>query len=268
MVHFVGAGPGAADLITIRGMELLKKADAVIYAGSLINKELLSYCKKDVRLSDSSKMTLEEVIIEMKENESKGLDTVRLHSGDPSIYGAIREQIDELCKLDVGFDVTPGVTAAMAAASCFGIEYTLPEVAQSFIITRVGGRTPVPETEKIEVFVKSGASVAVYLSTGLIKELTDRLIKAGIDKDIPAALVYKCTWNDEKKFLCRLNELSTIAGREGITNTAIILIGRTIGQVSGDTSYDRSKLYDPGFSTGFRSGTELSGEKNDSGGRE
>lgn len=256
MVHFVGAGSGAPDLITVRGMKLLEDADVVIYAGSLINTELLSYCTEGAELHDSAKMTLEQVISVMQEASDKGLDIVRLHSGDPSVYGAIREQIDELCKLDIEYDITPGVTAAMAAAASLGIEYTLPDVSQSFIITRMGGRTPVPESEKIEDYVKSGASVAVYLSTGMIRELTDRLIQSGIPGDIPAAFVYKCSWVDEKRYAGTLAELADAAADEGISSTAVILIGRAIGQGGDRIPYDRSRLYDPDFTTGFRKGTE------------
>ena len=256
MVHFIGAGPGASDLITVRGMRLLEEADVVIYAGSLINTELLSYCGKEVKLYDSAGMTLEEVISVIKEAEENGLVTVRLHSGDPSVYGAIREQMDELCKLGVKYDITPGVTAAMAAAASLGIEYTLPDVSQSFIITRMEGRTPVPEGERIEDYVKSGASVAVYLSSGMIQTLTDRLMRAGVSGDMPAAIVYKCSWTDEKRYVGTLTGLADAAANEGIANTAVILIGRAVGQGAGRISYDRSRLYDPEFTTGFRKGTE------------
>ncbi len=256
MVHFVGAGSGSPDLITVRGMKLLEKADVVIYAGSLINTELLSYCREDVQLYDSAQMTLEEVLSVMKEAAEKDLKIVRLHSGDPSVYGAVREQMDALYKLNIEYDVTPGVTAAMAAAASLGIEYTLPGVSQSFIITRMGGRTPVPEGEKIEDYVKSGASVAVYLSSGMIRGITDRLIQAGVPGDMPAAFVYKCSWADEKRYTGTLAELADAAANEGISNTAVILIGRAIGQGDDRISYGRSRLYDPEFTTGFRKGTE------------
>ena len=251
MVHFVGAGSGAADLIPVRGQRQLEEADVVIYAGSIINKELLKYCKKNAKLYDSSTLTLEEVAEIMINANRTGLDIVRLHSGDPSIYGAVREQIDILCKHNIDYDITPGVTAAMAAAASLGIEYTLPGVTQSFIITRMAGRTGVPGDESIERLVSTGASLAVYLSSGLVSELTERIISHGVTGDLPAAVVYKASWEDERRYLCKLNELPGIFEREGIRGMAVILLGRAIGQVSG-IKYERSRLYDPSFSTGYR----------------
>ena len=252
MVHFVGAGSGEADLITVRGQKLLSEADAVIYAGSLINKELLNYCKKNVTLYDSAELTLEEVIGIIKDSCDRGQDVVRLHSGDPSVYGAIREQIDALCKLDIPFDITPGVTAAMAAAASFGLEYTLPGVTQSFVVTRMAGRTDVPESESIERFVSTGASVAVYLSASLTEELSERLVSRGISENMPVAVVYKASWKDEKRFICTLGTLTETVSREGIKGLAVILIGSAIGQLVRDGLYERSKLYDPSFATGYR----------------
>ncbi|MBR1524424.1 MAG: precorrin-4 C(11)-methyltransferase [Lachnospiraceae bacterium] len=252
MVHFVGAGSGAADLITVRGQKLLSEADAVIYAGSLINKELLNYCKKNVTLYDSAELTLEEVIGIIKDSCDRGQDVVRLHSGDPSVYGAIREQIDALCKLDIPFDITPGVTAAMAAAASFGLEYTLPGVTQSFVVTRMAGRTDVPESESIERFVSTGASVAVYQSASLTEELSERLVSRGISENMPVAVVYKASWKDEKRFICTLGTLTETVSREGIKGLAVILIGSAIGQLVRDGLYERSKLYDPSFATGYR----------------
>lgn len=252
MVHFVGAGSGAADLITVRGQRLLSEADIVIYAGSLINTELLDNCRKEARLYDSSGLTLEKVTAIMKDAEDEGLDTVRLHTGDPSVFGAVREQIDELCKLDIDYDITPGVTASMACAASLGIEFTLPGVTQSFVITRIPGRTDVPETESIENFVRTGASVAVYLSSGLTRELSDRLINAGFAGDMPVAAVYKASWQDEKKFVCTLKALPEMMEKEGINGLAVILLGPAIGQLTKEGIYRRSSLYDPSFSTGYR----------------
>ncbi len=247
MVHFVGAGPGAEDLITVRGQRFLKEADVVIYAGSLVNKELLKLCKNGTEFYDSANLTLEKVIGIIRDADNRGLDTVRLHSGDPSVYGAIREQIDELCKLSIGYDITPGVTAAMAAAAELGIEFTLPEVSQTFVITRISGRTKVPENEKIEEYAASGASIAIYLSTGLLDELKDRLVKV-IPSSTPAALVYKVSRPEQIKIVSTIGELPHLARKEGINNTAVILLGKAIGQ----SGYQRSKLYDPDFETGFR----------------
>lgn len=256
MVHFIGAGSGAADLITVRGQRLLSEADVVIYAGSVINKDLLNYCRKNVTLYDSAEMTLEEIIGVIKEADRKGLQTVRLHSGDPSIYGAIQEQIEELCKLDIDFDITPGVTAAMAAAASLGMEFTLPEVAQSFVITRIAGRTDVPEAQSIEHFVSSNASVAVYLSSKLTETLTKRLTEHGLSPDTPVAVVYKASWPEEKRILCDLKSLTSIMEENNITGLAVILLGPAVGRLSGDKKTVRSRLYDPGFTTGYRKGEE------------
>lgn len=252
MVHFVGAGSGAVDLITVRGQKLLSKADVIIYAGSVINKELLNICKKNAKLYDSASLTLEEITGIIKDNDEAGLDIVRLHSGDPSIYGAVREQIDELCKLGVNYDITPGVTAATAAAASLGIEFTLPGITQSFVITRIAGRTDVPETESIERYVSTGASVAVYLSSSLSGELAERLISAGIPEDMPAAVVYKASWEEEKRFICTIGTLAGLMEKEDIKGLAVILVGQAIGQLDSDAVYERSRLYDPSFSTGFR----------------
>ena len=252
MVHFVGAGSGAVDLITVRGSELLSKADVVIYAGSVINKKLLKYCRDNAALYDSSALTLEAVIKIIKDADDAELETVRLHSGDPSVYGAIREQIDELCKLKIDYDITPGVTAAMAAAASLGMEFTLPGITQSFVITRMPGRTDVPEAESIERFVSTGASVAVYLSTGLAGDLTERLINAGMPGDAPAAVVYKASWEEEKRMICSLGTLSDRLKEEGIQGLAVILLGPALKQLTDDGAYERSRLYDPAFSTGYR----------------
>ncbi len=251
MVHFVGAGPGAADLITVRGMRLLEKADVVIYAGSLVTEELLCYCRKDVTLYDSALMTLEEVIHTIKEADGKGCDIVRLHSGDPSIYGAVREQMDALCKLGIDYDMTPGVTAAFAAASELEMEFTLPGVTQTFIITRLEGRTPVPEQESIRKLVGTGASIAIYLSAGLIERLRDNL-SGVVPDDTPAAIVYKASRVDQKMVVTTLGGLKEAAVSYGIDSTAVILLGGAVSQ----SGYARSRLYDPGFTTGFRKGKE------------
>ena len=190
MVYFVGAGPGAADLITVRGMKLLQQADVVIYAGSLVNPELLTYCKKQCEIHNSAYMTLEQVLAVMEEAEKKGFMTVRLHTGEPSIYGAVREQMDFLEKKGIAYGSCPGVSACFGAAASLNLEYTLPEVSQSLIITRMEGRTGVPEKESIESFAAHQASMAIYLSTGMLGELSRRLIAGGYRADTPAALVY------------------------------------------------------------------------------
>ena len=250
MVHFVGAGSGAADLITVRGARLLGEADQIIYAGSLVNPELLEYRKKGCLVHDSAGMTLEQVIGKIKEAEDKGMETVRLHTGDSSIYGAIREQMDFLDRLGITYDVCPGVSSFCGAAASMNLEYTLPGISQSVIITRMAGRTPVPERESIASFAAHRATMAVFLSTGMLGPLSKELIRGGYEKDTPAAIVYKATWPDEKKMLCTVGSLKETAAREHITKTALILVGDAIAH----NCYERSKLYDPAFTTGFRTG--------------
>jgi precorrin-4/cobalt-precorrin-4 C11-methyltransferase len=251
MVHIVGAGPGAPDLITVRGKELLERADVIIYAGSLVNPALLEYRKAQCQVYDSAKMTLEEVIAVMAEAEFKGKMTVRLHTGDPCIYGAIREQMDELEVRGIPYDVCPGVSSFCGAASALKMEYTLPQVTQSVIITRMAGRTPVPDRESIASFAAHGATMVIFLSTGMLEQLSEELIKGGYLPNTPAAIVYKATWEDEKTINCTVESLSESAGRENIKKTALILVGNAVAQ----NGYERSKLYDPVFTTEYRKGT-------------
>lgn len=248
MVYFVGAGCGAKDLITVRGMKLLEAADVIIYAGSLVNPELLEYAKEGAEVHNSALMTLEEVVEVMKNAEADGKTTVRLHTGEPSIYGAVREQMDELDKLNIKYESCPGVSACFGAASSLNVEYTLPEVSQTLIITRMEGKTKVPEKESIESLAAHNASMAVYLSTGLLEELSERLIKGGYKKDTPAALIYKATWDDEKTFVCTIDTLADTAKENGITKTAVVLVG----DVLTHSNYEKSRLYAADFSTEFR----------------
>lgn len=248
MVYFVGAGPGAVDLITVRGMELLKKADVIIYAGSLVNPELLKFAKEETEIFNSAVMTLEEVMDVMINAAKSGKEVVRLHTGEPSVYGAVREQMDILDKEGISYESCPGVTAAFGAASSLNLEYTLPNVSQTLIITRLEGKTKVPEKEKMELLAQHGSSMAIYLSIGMIDELVEKLIKGGYSSETPAAIVYKATWPEEKKIICTIGELAEKAREEKIKKTAVVLIGDVIDH----SSYERSKLYDPGFSTEFR----------------
>ncbi|MDO4505609.1 MAG: precorrin-4 C(11)-methyltransferase [Spirochaetales bacterium] len=248
MVYFVGAGCGAADLITVRGMKLLQKADVIIYAGSLVNPELLDYAKEGCRIFNSATMTLEEVIAEMKAAEEKKLMTVRLHTGDQSIYGAVREQMDQLDELKIQYESCPGVSACFGAAASLNLEFTLPEVSQSLIITRMEGKTSVPEKESIQSFASHQATMAIYLSTGMLEELSGRLIEGGYEKTTPAALVYKATWPEEKKFLCTVETLAKTAKENGITKTALVLVGDVITH----SNYAKSRLYAADFETEFR----------------
>lgn len=252
MIHFVGAGSGAADLITLRGKKFLEEADVVIYAGSLVNPQLLEYTKEGSSIYNSAKMTLEEVLEVMTAAEEEGKDTVRLHTGDPCLYGAIREQMDILDEKGIAYDYCPGVSSFCGAASALNLEYTLPNVSQSVIITRMAGRTSVPEKESIESFAAHHATMVVFLSTGLLEELSKRLIAGGYEPDTPAAIVYKATWEDEKSFVCTVETLAQTARENNITKTALMIIGDAVAH----HSYERSKLYDPGFTTEFRKGTD------------
>lgn len=248
MVHFVGAGSGAPDLITLRGKKFLEEADVIIYAGSLVNPQLLDYAKAGCRIYNSAKMTLEEVLDVMFEAEEQGLTTVRLHTGDPSLYGAIREQMDVLEEKRILFDYCPGVSSFCGAASALNLEYTLPDVSQSVIITRMAGRTPVPEKESIESFAAHHATMVVFLSTGMLEELSRRLIEGGYSEDTPAAIVYKATWEDEKTFICTVGTLAKTARENQITKTALMIIGDVVKH----SHYNRSELYNPAFTTEFR----------------
>ena len=253
MVYFVGAGTGAVDLITVRGMRLLEKADVIIYAGSLVNPELLQYANKDCEIHDSAKMTLEEVLIVMQKAEAEGKITVRLHTGEPSIYGAVREQMDELDRLGISYESCPGVSACFGAAASLNLEYTLPGISQSLIITRMEGRTKVPEKESIESFAAHQASMAIYLSTGMLKELSERLVAGGYRKETPAALVYKATWPEEEAYICTIETLYDTAKEHGITKTALVLVGEVITH----QNYKKSRLYAADFSTEFRQAKEM-----------
>lgn len=248
MVHFVGAGSGAPDLITLRGMRLLAQADVIIYAGSLVNPELLSYKKEDAVVYNSATMTLEEVLSVMEQTEQEGKDTLRLHTGDPCLYGAIREQMDALDARGIAYDDTPGVSSFQAAAAALNLEYTLPDVSQSVIITRMEGRTPVPEREQIESFAAHGATMVIFLSTGMLEELSSRLIAGGYQNTTPAAIVYKASWPEEESYVCTVGTLAQTAQAHGIKKTALIIVGDTVAH----SSYSRSRLYDPSFTTEYR----------------
>jgi precorrin-4/cobalt-precorrin-4 C11-methyltransferase len=247
-VYFVGAGPGAADLITVRGAKLIADADVVIYAGSLVNPELLGYAREGAEIHNSAYMTLGEVLDVMKSAAAEGKTVVRLHTGDPSLYGAVREQMDALDELDITYESCPGVSAAFGAAAAMDLEYTLPGLSQSLVITRMAGRTAVPEKESIESWAAHGSTMAIYLSTGMLEELSKRLIAGGYREDTPAAIIYKATWPDEKFWFCTVSELARTAAENGVTKTALILVGDAIGR----SGYEKSKLYDETFSTEFR----------------
>lgn len=252
MVHFVGAGPGAPDLITLRGAELLRAADCIIYAGSLVNPALLALARDGCAVYNSAEMTLEQVLAVMQEQERLSHETVRLHTGDASLYGAIREQMDQLDRLGIAYDDVPGVSSFCGAAAAACAEYTLPGISQTVIITRIAGRTSVPEREALSKLAAHGASMVIFLSAGMLPAVQEALLQGAYTEATPAALVYKATWPEEKVVRCTLGTLAQAGADHQITKTALILVGDFLAPAG----YDRSKLYDPGFTTEFRKGSE------------
>ena len=240
LVHFVGAGPGAPDLITQRGAALLQNADCIIYAGSLVNPVLLGLAKADCTIYNSAKMTLEDVISVMRENEKNNRITVRLHTGDPCLYGAIREQMDRLDAESIPYDDTPGVSSFCGAAAALNAEYTLPTVSQT-----------VPENEKLQSLAAHGATMVIFLSIGLVDQVQQALLQGAYTASTPAAVVYKATWPEERIVRCTVGDLAESVHKAGITKTALIVVGDFLG-----TQYDRSKLYDPTFTTEYRKGSK------------
>ncbi len=252
MIWFVGAGGGAADLITVRGERLLRAADCIVHAGSLVNPELLRLAKPGAEIRDSARMTLEEVLETLLAAERKGWTTVRLHTGDPSLYGAIREQMDALRAAGVPFDIVPGVSSFSAAAAALKAEYTLPGVSQTLVLTRLAGRTGVPEKEALPLLAAHGASMVLFLSAGMLPEVRRQLLAGGAyTESTPAAIVYRASWPDEKIVRCTVGTLAESGEANGIAKTALVLVGDFLGD-----EYERSKLYDPAFTTGFRKGTD------------
>ena len=247
MVKIIGAGPGAKDLITVRGMRALQEADVIIYAGSLVNEELLEYAKKECEIYNSAYMNLDEVIDVIVKAEQAGKKVVRLHTGDPSIYGAIREQIEVLATHGIQCEICPGVSSFLAAAAALNCEYTVPEVSQTVILTRMEGRTPVPEKEKMRELAGHNTSMVVFLSSGLTKELQDELLTGGYSEDTPCAICYKVSWPDEKIIMTTIKNLHNDMVSNSIAKTALILVGDFLGR-----KYNNSKLYDASFTTEYR----------------
>ena len=247
MIYFIGAGPGAADLITVKGKELLEKCDLCIYAGSLVNPDLLKYCKPECVIMNSAHMTLEEVIAAMVPAAQAGKLVIRLHTGDPSVYGAHREQIDLIRGYNLEYEIVPGVSSFCAAAAALKAEYTLPNVSQSVIITRMEGRTPVPPRQKIADYAAHNATMVIFLSAGMLEKLSSELIKGGYTAQTPAAIVYKASWPDQMVVRCTVGTLAENAAKYGINKTALITVGGFLGN-----EYDRSELYNPTFAHGYR----------------
>ena len=246
MVYFIGAGPGSADLITVRGRDLLERAEVVIYAGSLVSKEHLEYCRPDAKIYNSAGMTLEDVMEVMTMEEQMGKLVVRLHTGDPSIYGAIREQMVELDRVGIEYEVIPGVSSFTGAAAAIKREFTLPGVSQTVILTRVEGRTPVPETEDLEKLASIGASMAIFLSVSMIDKVVEKL-KKGYKKNVAIAVVERATWGDQKIIMGHLDDIAEKVKENNITKCAQILVGDFI-----DSDFEKSLLYDKSFSHMFR----------------
>ena len=250
MVYFIGAGPGDAELITVKGMKRLQEVDIVIYAGSLVNRKLLDYCKSDVEIYDSASMDFNEVIEVMQTSYNKGKILARLHTGDPSIYGTIKEQMDELDKRSIPYEIIPGVSSFLAAASRVRAEFTLPGVSQTVIITRLEGRTGKSEGGKLDELAKHRASMSIFLSVQDIEGVVEKL-KVGYREDTPVAVVYKATWPDEKIVRGTLNDIAEKVKGENIDRFAQILVGDFL-----NSEYEMSKLYDASFTHMYRSGTK------------
>lgn len=255
MISFIGAGPGDPELITIKGQKCLAEADIVIYAGSLVNPQLLAWCRPDAEIYNSASMSLEEVLAVVGTAFRQGKRIVRLHTGDPSIYGAIREQMDALDEIGIPYQVIPGVSSFVAAAATLKKEFTLPGVSQTVIITRLAGRTPVPDKESLRSLAQHTASLCIFLSTHMLPQVIDELIAGGYGPDTPAAVVYKASWPDEKSVIGTLADIAQKAEDANFSRTAMIMVGHFL-----EGPYDRSLLYDPTFSHGYRQALEGAGE--------
>lgn len=248
-VHIVGAGPGDVELITVKGKRLLETADIIIYAGSLVNPKLLQYAKQDAKIYDSASMTLDEVLQVIEAGVQTGKDVVRLHTGDPSIYGAIQEQMDALQKKGIAFEVVPGVSSFLATAAALKQEYTLPGISQTVIITRQGGRTAVPPKEKLQALAAHGATMCIFLSIAMLNDVVQELIAGGYAEDTPIAIVQKASWPEQKIVRSTLAHIVQDIEGKSIDRTAMIVVSRCLG-----ADYELSRLYAPTFSHMFREG--------------
>lgn len=245
-VYFIGAGPGDPELITVKGKRIIEMSGYCIYAGSLVNKDILKYCNKDTKIYDSASMALDEIISIIEEAKQNNKDVARVHTGDPSIYGAIQEQMSELDKRGIDYEVIPGVSSFLAAASALKQELTLPGVSQTVIITRVEGRTPVPETEGLEILAKSKATLCIFLSIKEIKKVVN-ILKPAYGANCPVAIVYKASWKDEKVIISNLDAVVDAIIQNDIKKTAIIIVGKVLSK-----NFEYSKLYDKHFNHSYR----------------
>ena len=246
-VHIVGAGPGDPELITRKGYRLVQEADVVIYAGSLVNPAILEACKEGCEIHNSASMSLDDVLAVTKASVAEGKTVVRLHTGDPAIYGAIQEQMDALKEMGITYDVTPGVSSFLATAAALQQEYTLPNVTQTVIITRMEGRTPMPEKEKLSMLASHGATMCIFLSVQMIDKVAAELIEGGYDKTTPVAIVVKASWSDQRIIRGTLETIADVVAEEGVIRQAMIVVSRVL-----DTDYELSKLYDKGFAHMYR----------------
>ena len=246
-VHIVGAGPGDPELITRKGYRLVQEADVVIYAGSLVNPAILEVCKEGCEVHNSASMSLDDVLAVTKARVAEGKTVVRLHTGDPAIYGAIQEQMDALKEMGITYDVTPGVSSFLATAAALQQEYTLPNVTQTVIITRMEGRTPMPEKEKLSMLASHGATMCIFLSVQMIDKVAAELIEGGYDKTTPVAIVVKASWPDQRIIRGTLETIADVVAEEGVIRQAMIVVSRVL-----DTDYELSKLYDKGFAHMYR----------------
>lgn len=247
MVYIIGAGPGDPELITVKGLRLLAEADVVIYAGSLVNADLLKNCKQGARIYNSAEMTLDEVLEVIEPAQREGKSVARLHTGDPALYGAIQEQIDALEERGIPFTVIPGVSSFFAAAAAIPHELTLPGVTQTVILTRMGGRTPVPEREKLASLAAHRSTMCIFLSVQQIAGVVEQLLTGGYLPETPVVVAEKASWPEQRLVRGQLSTIAAAVQEAGITKTALIMVGDVFG-----AEYERSRLYDPGFSHGFR----------------
>lgn len=247
-VYFIGAGPGDPELITLKGIRAIEKADIVIYAGSLVNPEILRYARKDAEIYNSATMDLDEVLAVMERGARDGKVTARVHTGDPAIYGAIQEQMDALRERGITYEVIPGVSSFLAAAAALEQEYTLPDVTQTVILTRMEGRTPVPEKEKLAELARHGSTMCIFLSVHAISAVVAEL-RQGYAEDTPVAVVQKASWPDQRIVLGTLADIADKVKEAGISKTALIVVGDVFRG-----RYEKSRLYDPGFTHGYREG--------------
>lgn len=251
-VYFIGAGPGDAELITVKGQRLISEADVVIYAGSLVNPDILQYAKKDAAIYNSATMNLDEVLDVTLSAVREGKTVARVHTGDPAIYGAIQEQMDGLRAAGIDdFEVIPGVSSFLATAAALKQEYTLPDVSQTIIITRMEGRTPMPPKEKLKLLAQHGATMCIFLSVQAIEDVMAELVEGGYAKDTPVAIVERATWPDQRIFRGTIETIPGIIKDAGVARQAMIVVSRVL-----DSKYSLSKLYDSRFTTMFRKGTD------------